>query len=110
MVLVLLFSLFTWVLEEKNIQKAARSKTCSFRVPGLQGKTKRVKPIVQLATITDGPSVYSDHLFSASPSLKKIWLFESSSASLLVRVVAKERGKLLQAKGLPLLPLGAALS
>lgn len=51
--------LFTYVLQ-KNIQKTSRSITsCSFVVPGLQGKTKRVKPILQLATITGGPSVNS---------------------------------------------------
>lgn len=67
---------------------------------GLQGKTKSMKPVLHLATIIDGPSVYL--LYSVLlPAVKS--LAESSSASLLVFAVAKKR----QRVGLPLLPLGA---
>lgn len=45
-------------------------------------------------------------IYSVLLPAPKIWLFESSSASLLVKAVAKERKR----AGLPLLPLGPAFN
>lgn len=92
-------------------RKTARSRaSCSVRVPGLQSKTKRVKPVLFYSwplSQLDLQSIPIHHCQSPQclPQVQGVWLAESSSASSLVRAVVKE----MKRGGLPLLPLGAAV-